>query len=228
MFKQVADVQTADMLNLPVPKLVGGKPINVALPPSPQQKQMVADLADRAEEIRAGNVDPTEDNMLKVTNDGRKLALDQRLIDPNLPENPNDKVHACAENVYRIWNDTKEKRLTQLVFCDLSTPKPDGFNVYDDLRNLLITMGIPENEVQFIHEAPTPMRRKKPSCLPRCSSGDVRVLMGSYSARWVQAPMCSGWLVAIASSGLSAGNPLTLSKAQRAYDSPRQHQCRGV
>ena len=135
MFKQVADVQTADMLNLPVPKLVGGKPINVALPPSPQQKQMVADLADRAEEIRAGNVDPTEDNMLKVTNDGRKLALDQRLIDPNLPENPNDKVHACAENVYRIWNDTKEKRLTQLVFCDLSTPKPDGFNVYDDLRN---------------------------------------------------------------------------------------------
>ena len=118
MFKQVADVQTADMLNLPVPKLVGGKPINVALPPSPQQKQMVADLADRAEEIRAGNVDPTEDNMLKVTNDGRKLALDQRLIDPNLPENQNDKVHACAENVYRIWNDTKEKRLTQLVFCD--------------------------------------------------------------------------------------------------------------
>ena len=118
MFKQVADVQTADMLNLPVPKLVGGKPINVALPPSPQQKQMVADLADRAEEIRAGNVDPTEDNMLKVTNDGRKLALDQRLIDPNLPETPNDKVHACAENVYRIWSETKDKRLTQLVFCD--------------------------------------------------------------------------------------------------------------
>lgn len=177
MFKQVADVQTADMLNLPVPKLVGGKPINVALPPSPQQKQMVADLADRAEEIRAGNVDPTEDNMLKVTNDGRKLALDQRLIDPNLPENPNDKVHACAENVYRIWNDTKEKRLTQLVFCDLSTPKPDGFNVYDDLRNLLITMGIPENEVQFIHSANTEV--KKAELFAKVRSGDVRILMGS-------------------------------------------------
>lgn len=177
MFKQVADVQTADMLNLPVPKLVGGKPINVALPPSPQQKQMVADLADRAEEIRAGNVDPTEDNMLKVTNDGRKLALDQRLIDPNLPENPNDKVHACAENVYRIWNDTKEKRLTQLVFCDLSTPKPDGFNVYDDLRNLLITMGIPENEVQFIHSANTEV--KKAELFAKVRSGDMRVLMGS-------------------------------------------------
>lgn len=177
MFKQVADVQTADMLNLPVPKLVGGKPINVALPPSPQQKQMVADLADRAEEIRAGNVDPTEDNMLKVTNDGRKLALDQRLIDPNLPENPNDKVHACAENVYRIWSDTKEKRLTQLVFCDLSTPKPDGFNVYDDLRNLLISMGIPENEVQFIHSANTEV--KKAELFAKVRSGDVRVLMGS-------------------------------------------------
>ena len=177
MFKQVADVQTADMLNLPVPKLVGGKPINVALPPSPQQKQMVADLADRAEEIRAGNVDPTEDNMLKVTNDGRKLALDQRLIDPNLPENPNDKVHACAENVYRIWNDTKEKRLTQLVFCDLSTPKPDGFNVYDDLRNLLISMGIPENEVQFIHSANTEV--KKAELFAKVRSGDMRVLMGS-------------------------------------------------
>lgn len=177
MFKQVADVQTADMLNLPVPKLVGGKPINVALPPSPQQKQMVADLADRAEEIRAGNVDPTEDNMLKVTNDGRKLALDQRLIDPNLPENQNDKVHACAENVYRIWNDTKEKRLTQLVFCDLSTPKPDGFNVYDDLRNLLIAMGIPENEVQFIHSANTEV--KKAELFAKVRSGDVRVLMGS-------------------------------------------------
>ena len=177
MFKQVADVQTADMLNLPVPELVGGKPINVALPPSPQQKQMVADLADRAEEIRAGNVDPTEDNMLKVTNDGRKLALDQRLIDPDLPENPNDKVHACAENVYRIWNDTKEKRLTQLVFCDLSTPKPDGFNVYDDLRNLLISMGIPENEVQFIHSANTEV--KKAELFAKVRSGDVRILMGS-------------------------------------------------
>ena len=177
MFKQVADVQTADMLNLPVPKLVGGKPINVALPPSPQQKQMVADLADRAEEIRAGNVDPTEDNMLKVTNDGRKLALDQRLIDPDLPENPNDKVHACAENVYRIWSETKDKKLTQLVFCDLSTPKTGGFNVYDDLRNLLISMGIPENEVQFIHSANTEV--KKAELFAKVRSGDVRVLMGS-------------------------------------------------
>ena len=209
MFKQVADVQTADMLNLPVPKLVGGKPINVALPPSPQQKQMVADLADRAEEIRAGNVDPTEDNMLKVTNDGRKLALDQRLIDPNLPENPNDKVHACAENVYRIWNDTKEKRLTQLVFCDLSTPKPDGFNVYDDLRNLLISMGIPENEVQFIHSANTEV--KKAELFAKVRSGDVRVLMAA-PARWAQAPMCSAylWQHIIWTAG---GNPLTLSSA---------------
>ena len=207
MFKQVADVQTADMLNLPVPKLVGGKPINVALPPSPQQKQMVADLADRAEEIRAGNVDPTEDNMLKVTNDGRKLALDQRLIDPNLPENPNDKVHACAENVYRIWNDTKEKRLTQLVFCDLSTPKPDGFNVYDDLRNLLISMGIPENEVQFIHSANTEV--KKAELFAKVRSGDVRVLMGS-TGKMGAGTNVQRLLVAIWTAG---GNPLTLSSA---------------
>lgn len=115
--------------------------------------------------------------MLKVTNDGRKLALDQRLIDPNLPENPNDKVHACAENVYRIWSETKDKKLTQLVFCDLSTPKPDGFNVYDDLRNLLISMGIPENEVQFIHSANTEV--KKAELFAKVRSGDVRVLMGS-------------------------------------------------
>ena len=177
MFKQVADVQTADMLNLPVPTLVGGKPINIALPPSPEQRQMVKDLAERAEIIHQNHVDPSEDNMLKVTNDGRKLALDQRLVDPDLPENPNDKIHACAENVFRIWNDTKERRLTQLVFCDLSTPKPDSFNVYDDLRNLLIKMGIPENEVQFIHSAYTEV--KKAELFAKVRSGDVRVLMGS-------------------------------------------------
>ena len=177
---------------------------------APQQKQMVADLADRAEEIRAGNVDPTEDNMLKVTNDGRKLALDQRLIDPNLPENPNDKVHACAENVYRIWSETKDKKLTQLVFCDLSTPKPDGFNVYDDLRNLLISMGIPENEVQFIHSANTEV--KKAELFAKVRSGDVRVLMGSHRVRWAQAPNVQRLLVA--THHLDCGwKPLTLSSA---------------
>ena len=118
MFKQCADIQTADMLKLPVPEITGGKPTIVKLPPSELQRQMVAALGERAEAVRNRLVAPNEDNMLRITNDGRKLALDQRLIDPNLPENPNDKVHACAENVYRIWNDTKEKRLTQLVFCD--------------------------------------------------------------------------------------------------------------
>jgi N12 class adenine-specific DNA methylase len=176
-FKEAADIQTADMLNLPVPKLAGGKPINVTLKPSEIQKRLVADLGERADLVRRGEVDPTEDNMLRITNDGRKLALDQRLIDPKLPDDPDSKVNACVENVFRIWNDTKEQRLTQMVFCDLSTPKPGVFNVYYDVRDKLIARGVPAEEIQFIHDANTELR--KAELFAKVRSGAVRVLMGS-------------------------------------------------
>ena len=177
MFKEAADIQTADMLKLPVPEIVGGKPINVTLKPSEIQKQMVAELSERADAVRSGSVDPTEDNMLRITNDGRKLALDQRLIDPALPDDPDSKVNACVENVFRIWNETKEQRLTQMVFCDLSTPKPGTFNVYDDVRNKLVARGVPAEEVQFIHDANTEVRKSE--LFGKVRSGTVRVLMGS-------------------------------------------------
>lgn len=177
MFKEAADIQTADMLKLPVPNLEDGKPINVKLQPSEIQKAMVSELGERAEVVRSGGVDPSEDNMLRITNDGRKLALDQRLIDPNLPDDPGSKVNICAENVFRIWSETKEKRLTQLVFCDLSTPKAGSFNIYDDLRGKLVAMGIPEEEIQFIHDANTETR--KAELFGKVRSGAVRILMGS-------------------------------------------------
>lgn len=177
MFKEAADIQTADMLKLPVPNLEGGKPINVKLQPSEIQKAMVSELGERAEVVRSGGVDPSEDNMLRITNDGRKLALDQRLIDPSLPDDPGSKVNICAENVFRIWSETKEKLLTQLVFCDLSTPKAGSFNIYDDLRGKLVAMGIPEEEIQFIHDANTETR--KAELFGKVRSGAVRILMGS-------------------------------------------------
>lgn len=177
LFKEAADIQTADMLKLPVPSLVGGKPINVTLKPSEIQKRLVADLGERADLVRRGEVDPTEDNMLRITNDGRKLALDQRLIDPGLPDDPDSKVNACVENVFHIWNDTKEQRLTQMVFCDLSTPKPGVFNVYYDVRDKLIARGVPAEEIQFIHDANTETR--KAELFAKVRSGTVRVIMGS-------------------------------------------------
>ena len=155
MFKQCADIQTADMLKLPVPEITGGKPTIVKLPPSELQRQMVAALGERAEAVRNRLVAPNEDNMLRITNDGRKLALDQRLMNPLLPDDPDSKANACVERVFTIWERTKAQRSTQMIFCDLSTPRTDGFDVYNDIRDKLVARGIPKEEVQFIHDADT-------------------------------------------------------------------------
>ena len=175
MFREVADIQTADMLKLPVPKV---NYHNIKTKPSEIQSEMVASLAKRAEKIRARLVEPQIDNMLKVTNDGRKLALDQRMIDPILPDDPNSKVNACVDNVYRIWEGHTDTKAAQLVFCDLSTPKNDGtFNVYDDIREKLIARGVPDEQVRFIHEANTDAQKKE--LFAKVRSGEVRVLLGS-------------------------------------------------
>lgn len=175
MFKQVADIQTADMLNLPVPTV---NYHNVAMKPSEHQKDMVASLAERAERVRNGMIEPTVDNMLKITNDGRKLALDQRLVNGMLPDNEESKVNACMDNIYRVWEEGEEKKLTQLVFCDLSTPHNDGtFNVYDDLKAKLMERGIPAEEIAFIHDAKTEVQ--KAALFTSVRRGLVRVLIGS-------------------------------------------------
>ena len=177
MFKQCADIQTADMLKLPVPEITGGKPTIVKLPPSELQRQMVAALGERAEAVRNRLVAPNEDNMLRITNDGRKLALDQRLMNPLLPDDPDSKANACVERVFTIWERTKAQRSTQMIFCDLSTPRADGFDVYNDIRDKLVARGIPKEEVQFIHDADT--EAKKAELFGKVRSGTVRVLMGS-------------------------------------------------
>jgi N12 class adenine-specific DNA methylase/adenine-specific DNA methylase len=175
MFREVADIQTADMLKLPVPKV---NYHNIKTKPSDIQTEMVASLAKRAEKVRARLVEPNIDNMLKITNDGRKLALDQRMIDPMLPDDPESKVNACVDNVYRIWEEHADTKATQLVFCDLSTPKNDGtFNVYDDMREKLIALGIPAEQIRFIHEATTDAQKKE--LFGKVRSGEVRVLFGS-------------------------------------------------
>lgn len=175
MFREVADIQTADMLKLPVPKV---NYHNIKTKLSEIQTEMVASLAKRAEKVRARLVEPNIDNMLKITNDGRKLALDQRMIDPMLPDDPDSKVNACVDNVYRIWEEHADTKATQLVFCDLSTPKNDGtFNVYDDMREKLIARGIPAEQVRFIHEAITDAQKKE--LFGKVRSGEVRVLFGS-------------------------------------------------
>ena len=175
MFCEVADIQTADMLKLPVPKV---NYHNIKTKPSEIQTEMVASLAKRAEKVRARLVEPNIDNMLKITNDGRKLALDQRMIDPMLPDDPDSKVNACVDNVYRIWEEHADTKATQLVFCDLSTPKNDGtFNVYDDMREKLIARGIPAEQIRFIHEATTDAQKKE--LFGKVRSGEVRVLFGS-------------------------------------------------
>lgn len=177
MFKEVADIQTADMLNLPVPEV---EYHNEVAEPTQFQKDMVADLGERAEEVRNRSVDPSIDNMLKITNDGRKLALDQRMINPMLPDDETSKVSVCADRVYDIWKDTADRKATQLLFCDLSTPKSDGtFSVYNSIREKLLQKGIPENEVAFIHDANTEV--KKDELFKKVRSGDVRVLLGSTS-----------------------------------------------
>ena len=175
MFREVADIQTADMLKLPVPKV---NYHNIKTKPSEIQTEMVANLAKRAEKVRARAVEPNIDNMLKITNDGRKLALDQRMIDPMLPDDPDSKVNACVDNVYRIWEEHADTKATQLVFCDLSTPKNDGsFNIYDDIRGKLTERGIPAEQVRFIHEATTDAQKKE--LFAKVRSGEVRVLLGS-------------------------------------------------
>ena len=175
MFREVADIQTADMLKLPVPKV---NYHNIKTKPSEMQTEMVASLAKRAEKVRARLVEPNIDNMLKITNDGRKLALDQRMIDPMLPDEPDSKVNVCVDNVYRIWEEHADTKATQLVFCDLSTPKNDGtFNVYDDMREKLIARGIPAEQICFIHEATTDAQKKE--LFGKVRSGEVRVLFGS-------------------------------------------------
>ena len=175
MFKEVADIKTADMLELPVPEAHFH---NIAVKPSEMQKEMVASLAERAEKVRGGGVDSSVDNMLKITNDGRKLALDQRMLNDMLPDFEGSKINACVDNIYRIWEETADKKSAQLVFCDLSTPKNDGtFSVYNDIRKKLIERGVPESEVRFIHEADTDVKKKE--LFQKTRKGEVRVLLGS-------------------------------------------------
>ena len=175
MFKEVADIKTADMLDLPIPEV---EYHNIAVKPSQIQKDMVSSLAERAEAIRAGGVDARIDNMLKITNDGRKLALDQRMLNEMLPDDEGSKVNACINEVYRIWEENTDKCSTQLLFCDLSTPKGEGiFSVYTDIRKKLIERGIPESEIKFIHEADT--EAKKQELFKKVRKGEVRILLGS-------------------------------------------------
>ena len=192
VFKNVADIQTADMLNLPVPE---AHYHNIALKPSEYQKEMVASLAERAEQVRNKQVDSSVDNMLLITNDGRKLALDQRLINPMLPADPESKAVKCAETVFDIWRRTAEKRSTQMIFCDLSTPKSEGvFSVYDDIRSKLVAMGVPENEIAYIHGAKTEAQKK--DLFAKARAGQVRVLLGS-TQRMGAGTNCQQKLVAL-------------------------------
>ena len=175
MFKEVADIKTSDQLHLPVPV---AKFETVVAKPSEIQKEMVQELSKRAADIHSGIVDASVDNMLCVTNDGRKIGLDVRLMNPMLPDDPNSKLNVCVQNVLKIWEEGKDQKLTQLLFCDLSTPKNDGnFNVYDDIRKKLVAAGVPENEIEFIHNADT--EAKKAALFSKVRSGDVRVLLGS-------------------------------------------------
>ena len=175
MFKEVADIKTSDQLHLPVPE---AKFETVVVKPSDIQKEMVQNLSERAAKVHSGTVDASEDNMLCITNDGRKIGLDQRLMNPLLPDDPASKLNACVRNVLQIWEDGREQKMTQLLFCDLSTPKNDGqFNVYDDIKTKLLAAGVPESEVAFIHSADT--EAKKAALFSKVRSGDVRILLGS-------------------------------------------------
>ena len=175
MFKEVADIKTRDQLHLPVPE---AKFETVVVKPSEIQKEMVQNLSERAAKVHSGTVDASEDNMLCITNDGRKIGLDQRLMNPLLPDDPASKLNACVRNVLQIWENGREQKLTQLLFCDLSTPKNDGqFNVYDDIKTKLLAAGVPESEVAFIHSADT--EAKKAALFSKVRSGDVRILLGS-------------------------------------------------
>lgn len=213
LFKEVADIQTSDTLNLPVPK---ANFETIVVKPSSIQEEMVEKLGERADDIKKGNVNPKDDNMLKITNEGRKLALDQRLINDMLPDFENSKVNACAENIYKIWKETRENKSTQLVFCDLSTPKNSNTidnpyemefingkwklkewkftDVYTDLKRKLIEKGIPENEIAFIHDANNEV--KKQELFSKVRAGNIRVLMGS-TAKMGAGTNCQNKIVAL-------------------------------
>lgn len=213
LFKEVADIQTSDTLNLPVPK---ANFETIVVKPSSIQEEMVEKLGERADDIKKGNVNPKDDNMLKITNEGRKLALDQRLINDMLPDFENSKVNACAENIYKIWKETDENKSTQLVFCDLSTPKNSNTidnpyemefingkwklkewkftDVYTDLKRKLIEKGIPENEIAFIHDANNEV--KKQELFSKVRAGNIRVLMGS-TAKMGAGTNCQNKIIAL-------------------------------
>lgn len=197
MFKEVADIKTADQLHLPTPT---AHYETIAVKPSEQQQEMVQSLSERAAQVHSGSVDPSVDNMLRITSDGRKLGLDQRLINPLLPDDPGSKVNACVNNVFRIWSEGSEQRLTQLIFCDLSTPKATAgaenpaFSVYDDIRAKLISMGVPAEQIAFIHDANTEARKKE--LFGKVRSGQVRVLMGS-TAKMGAGTNCQDRLIAL-------------------------------
>ena len=203
MFKEVADIKTSDQLHLPVPE---AKFETVVAKPSEIQKEMVQNLSERAAKVHSGTVDASEDNMLCITNDGRKIGLDQRLMNPLLPDDPASKLNACVRNVLQIWEDGREQKLTQLLFCDLSTPKNDGqFNVYDDIKTKLLAAGVPESEVAFIHSADTEAKKRR-HCSPKCAPAMCGFCWAALQ-KWVQAPMCRTglWRFII---WMSAGNPV--------------------
>ena len=197
IFKEAADIQTADMLNLPVPE---AEYINEVLKPSEEQKEMVEAFSERAEQVRGGMVDPRVDNMLKITNDGRKCALDQRLLNDMLPDAGESKVNACVENAFQVWEDGKDTQATQLIFCDLSTPKTDGtFNVYDDVRNKLVERGIPKEQIAFIHEYNNGGKKSGAVCKGAGRAGKNPDGFHSETRCWYQR---SGQTTCTASSGL--------------------------
>lgn len=185
IFKQCADIKTADVLNLKVPECTKE---NICVEPTPMQEMLVKSLSERAEKVQNGMVDPSEDNMLTITNDGRKIGLDPRLINPDIPDDPNSKLNICVNNVYNIWEETQDKKSTQLIFCDLGVPqskediKKNGerFSVYDDIKQKLIAKGVPENEIAFIHDAGN-NEVKKAQMFAKVRSGEIRVLIGSTS-----------------------------------------------
>ena len=192
LFKEVADIKTSDQLNLPVPE---AKFETIVVQPSEIQKEMVAALSERAAAVHSGQVDPSQDNMLKITSDGRKIGLDQRLMNPLLPDDPNSKLNACVGNVFRIWEEGKENHLTQLLFCDMSTPKDDGtFNVYDDIKAKLIARGVPSEEIAFIHDADNEVKKKE--LFAKVRTGQVRVLLGS-TQKMGAGTNCQDLLVAV-------------------------------
>ena len=191
LFKEAADIKTADQLNLPVPI---ANYHNIVAKPTEIQKSMVQELSERASKVHSGAVDPSVDNMLRITSDGRKLGLDQRIINPDLPDEPDSKVNLCVDNIYNIWNDGKADRLTQLVFSDLSTPKDGMFSVYTDIRDKLISRGVPQEEIAFIHDADTEVKKKE--LFAKVRSGSVRVLIGS-TAKMGAGTNCQDRLIAL-------------------------------